>query len=126
MTRKPSPQTPSSPPGTGASFVPETLRPGAVLTPADLALAGERLFGRWGWQTRLAEALEIDGSTVRRWVSGAVAVPHPAKVAIRLMLNAREAGDLLARHDTPAAPAAAPARRRSTSLTEERNGPRRS
>lgn len=96
-----------------------------TLTPADLALAGERLFGRWGWQTRLAEALEIDGSTVRRWVSGAVAVPHPAKVAIRLMLTAREAGDLLAGHETPPAPAA-PSRRRSTSLAEERDGPRRS
>lgn len=63
--------------------------PGARLSPEELREAGERLFGRWGWQTRLAETLEVDGSTVRRWVSGAVAVPPPAKVAIRLLLEQR-------------------------------------
>jgi hypothetical protein len=49
------------------------------------------LFGEWGWQTRLAEALEVDGSTVRRWISGVVPAPHPVKVAIRLMLEQAEA-----------------------------------
>ena len=82
-------ETPS-PPETeaGASLVPESFGHGRAVTPEDLRLAGERLFGRWGWQTRLAEALEVDGSTVRRWVSGAVPLPSPAKVAIRLMLEA--------------------------------------
>ncbi|KQW86599.1 hypothetical protein [Brevundimonas sp. Root1279] len=120
MTGKGTAQTPSPLPGAGASFVPATLAPGASLTPEDLALAGERLFGRWGWQTRLAEALEVDGSTVRRWVSGAVAVPNPAKVAIRLMLTAREAGELLAGREPTPAPL--PSRPRSTSLTRERTG----
>lgn len=63
------------------------LETGRQLTPEDLRALGEALFGRWGWQTRLAEALEVDGSTVRRWVSGAVPIPHPIKHALRLMLE---------------------------------------
>ncbi len=63
---------------------------GRQLTAKDLSEAGEELFGRWGWQTRLAEALEVDGSTVRRWVSGAVPIPHPIKHALRLMLENAE------------------------------------
>jgi hypothetical protein len=64
-----------------------SLGPGTTLTPEGLKLVGEALFGSWGWQTRLAEQLEVDGSTVRRWVSGAVSVPGPVKVALRLMLE---------------------------------------
>lgn len=45
--------------------------------------------GRWGWQTRLAERLGVDGTTVRRWVSGSVPVPAPAAVAIRCLLRER-------------------------------------
>ncbi|WP_299622352.1 hypothetical protein [Pelagibius sp.] len=37
----------------------------------------------------MAEALNVDGSTVRRWVSGAVPVPGPAEAAVRCF--AREA-----------------------------------
>jgi len=86
--------------------------PGRTLTPEELRRAGEALFGAWGWQTRLAETLEVDGSTVRRWVSGAVAVPPPVKVAIRLLLERRE------QHRPPAAPAdKKPMRRRSTGST---------
>ena len=65
------------------------LGPGQPLSPDDLKIIGEALYGDWGWQTRLAEVLEVDGSTVRRWVSGAVVVPGPVKVALRLMLEAR-------------------------------------
>jgi hypothetical protein len=64
-----------------------SLSPGHALSADDLRVVGEALFGSWGWQTRLAEVLEVDGSTVRRWVSGAVSVPGPAKVALRLMLE---------------------------------------
>lgn len=52
------------------------------MTPEELRECGVELFGEWGWQTRLAEALGVDGSTVRRWVSGAVPVPGPASAAI--------------------------------------------
>ena len=57
-----------------------------MMTVAELRAAGEELYG-YGWQTRIAEALEIDGSTVRRWVSGAVPVPGPAAAAIRCFLD---------------------------------------
>lgn len=56
------------------------------MTPDELKDAGTRLYG-WGWQTALAKALKVDASTVRRWVSGAVAVPGPADAAIRCMLR---------------------------------------
>ena len=58
------------------------------MSPAELAQAGRELFG-YGWQTRLAERLGVDGSTVRRWVSGAVPVPNPAAAAIRAYLYIR-------------------------------------
>lgn len=56
------------------------------MTPDELKEAGWTLFGN-GWQTRLAERLGVDGSTVRRWVSGAVPVPNPAAAAIRCFLD---------------------------------------
>lgn len=57
------------------------------MTPAELKKAGEKLYGKWGWQTRLAEALEVDGSTVRRWVSGAVPIPGPVAAAVRCFID---------------------------------------
>ena len=58
------------------------------MTPAELKKAGEKLYS-YGWQTRLAEALAVDGSTVRRWVSGAAPIPGPAAAAIRCFLRER-------------------------------------
>lgn len=40
----------------------------------ELKMVGRELFGN-EWQTRLAEALGRDGSTVRRWVSGVIPIP---------------------------------------------------
>lgn len=51
---------------------------------------GERIFGR-KWQPELAVALGVDGSTVRRWVSGAIPIPNPAAAAIRCFLSKVEA-----------------------------------
>jgi len=88
-----------------------SLAPGVALSPEGLRIVGEALFGAWGWQTRLAEQLEVDGSTVRRWVSGAVSVPGPVKVALRLMLERQGLAPVRA----PAPPSAdkTPARPRS-------------
>ena len=57
------------------------------MTPNQLAEAGRKLYGERGWQTRMAEALGVDGSTVRRWVSGAVPVPTTAAAALRCFLE---------------------------------------
>lgn len=49
------------------------------------------LYGNYGWQTRLSEALGVDGSTVRRWVSGAVPIPNPVAAAVRCLLERKKA-----------------------------------
>ena len=49
---------------------------------------GEDLFGN-SWQTRMARALGIDGSTVRRWVGAAIPVP-PAIQAYLAMMGERQ------------------------------------
>lgn len=60
------------------------------MTPNKLRQIGEQLFGSWGWQTKLAKALRVDGSTVRRWISGTTAIPGPAEVALELLLKEQE------------------------------------
>jgi hypothetical protein len=60
-----------------------------TMTAADLKKAGPKLFG-YGWQTRMAESLGVDGSTVRRWVSGAVPIPNPAAAAILCWLDKKQ------------------------------------
>lgn len=57
------------------------------MTPEELRHIGEKLFGAWGWQTKIAKALRVDGSTVRRWISGATAIPGPAEVALELLVK---------------------------------------
>ncbi len=56
------------------------------MTPDELRKIGEELFGVWGWQTKLAKALRVNGCTVRRWISGNTAIPGPASVALELLL----------------------------------------
>ena len=57
------------------------------MTPAELRAACIKLYGSHGWQAGLAEALGVDGSTVRRWSSGAVPVPNPVIAAIECFLE---------------------------------------
>lgn len=60
------------------------------MTPDELRHIGEELFGAWGWQTKIAKALRVDGSTVRRWISGATAIPGPAEVALELLIQVKK------------------------------------
>ena len=53
------------------------------MSPSELCEAGLTLYGGWGWQTRLAEELGVDASTVRRWISGASPISLQTTVAIR-------------------------------------------
>ncbi len=57
------------------------------MTPNELREIGEQLFGKWGWQTKLAYTLRIDGSTMRRWIAGNTTIPGPAEVALELLLK---------------------------------------
>lgn len=44
-----------------------------------------RLYGEYGWQTRLAQALGRDVSTVRRWTSGQIPVPAVVAIAVKAL-----------------------------------------
>lgn len=61
-----------------------------MMTPEQLRYIGEHLYGNWGWQTKMAEALRVDSSTVRRWLSGKVTIPGPVEVALELLLKAEK------------------------------------
>jgi hypothetical protein len=55
------------------------------MTPKELRDMCVSIYGDRGWQTRLAEELGVDGSTVRRWVSGSVPIPGPVSAAVRCL-----------------------------------------
>ena len=47
---------------------------------------GVELFGNWGWQTRIAEELGVNISTVKRWLAGVTPVPQPVRLALQYIL----------------------------------------
>lgn len=47
------------------------------------------LYGGWGWQAKAAEALNVDVSSVRRWISGQIPVPGPVEAAVRCFVRER-------------------------------------
>lgn len=53
-----------------------------MMTRVEFIALGKMLFGR-NWQKVVAERLKVDGSSVRRWSSGAVPVPGPVQAAMR-------------------------------------------
>lgn len=58
----------------------------------ELKEAAIRLYGDRGWQSRLAEALDVDTSSIRRWVGGQVPVPGPVAAAVRCFERERPVG----------------------------------
>lgn len=61
------------------------------MSPSEFRAACVKLFGEKTGQTRMAEALEVDPSSVRRWISGAIPIPGPVKAAVRCFLNRQRA-----------------------------------
>lgn len=68
----------------------------AVLTPADLIAAGQKLYGRKKWKTHLSEALGVNVATIHRMVHRPL-VPGPYAVAISSLLANKKARDELER-----------------------------
>ena len=60
------------------------------MTPERLREIGVTLYGEWGWQTRMAESLDVRVTTVQRWVSGAVPIPGPARAALECFLREKQ------------------------------------
>jgi len=56
----------------------------------ELKRAGQDLFGN-SWQTRLARALGIDSSTVRRWISSNIPMPGYVEAFLAVMGERQEA-----------------------------------
>ncbi|MBA3518379.1 MAG: hypothetical protein H0T75_12220 [Rhizobiales bacterium] len=56
------------------------------MTAEELRRAAIDLFGEKGWMSRLAEALEVDRSSVSRWFAG-LPVPGPVAAAVRAWLE---------------------------------------
>ncbi|CAB4122831.1 HTH_XRE domain containing protein [uncultured Caudovirales phage] len=55
------------------------------MKPDEFAARTSAVLGERGWQTRLAKALGIDPSTVRRWMNGSIAVPEYAVAVVELL-----------------------------------------
>ena len=62
-------------------------KPASAMSPEELCAIGEEIFGRYGWQTALARAIGVDGSTVRRWKAGTMAMSHEHAERIRQLLR---------------------------------------
>ena len=62
------------------------------MTTEELKRAGETLYG-WGWQIALARALGVNDRTVRRWAAGDTEIPRPTEIAIKALVDNRQAAD---------------------------------
>lgn len=55
------------------------------MTNEDFANRASAALGGRGWQARMSRALDVDASTIRRWVSGAAPVPGYAVAVVELL-----------------------------------------
>ena len=74
-----------------------------IMTRESFRDTGERILG-YGWQTKLARALNTDGRTVRRWALGEVPVPESVVACLELL-------DVIDRHTIADRPARWPTAR---------------
>lgn len=59
------------------------------MSPEDFSNMGRALLSK-GWQTRLSGMLEVDGSTIRRWVGSGMAIPPTASAFLSMMADRQE------------------------------------
>lgn len=52
-------------------------------------LAGQRLYGRHGWKSELADNLGLDRTTVWRYAKGDRPIPESVQLALEALLNRR-------------------------------------
>ncbi len=57
-----------------------------AVTPSEIIEAGERLFGS-NWRQPLADALDVNIATLRRWTSAQTAIPKRVAMAIQFLLQ---------------------------------------
>jgi hypothetical protein len=55
-----------------------------IMKPAELRKIGKALWGD-AWQAEMAEAFDVDGSTIRRWANGSVRIPGTAVAALNAL-----------------------------------------
>lgn len=55
----------------------------------ELAKVGQLLYGKRGWISEMASSLDVDVSTIRRWMY-ANHVPGPAAVALKCLVALRD------------------------------------
>lgn len=58
----------------------------------ELKSAGEYLYGRWGWQTKLARRLHVDVRTMRRYIAGDIPMNRTFWEAVKLLVILKSAG----------------------------------
>lgn len=71
-----------------------------IETVDDFKRIGEDLYG-YGWQTRLANTLGVDGSSVRRWVGSALPLPPYVTAFLGMMAQRQEALGRVAFYEYP-------------------------
>lgn len=59
------------------------------MTPNAFIKACQSVYSQRGWQAAFAKDLGVDGSSVRRWASGAVPVPGPVRAFLKCMIDRR-------------------------------------
>lgn len=55
------------------------------MSPSELIQAGKKLFGP-KWRQPMADALQVDLATIRRWTGGYVQIDRRTELAIRALL----------------------------------------
>jgi hypothetical protein len=55
----------------------------------ELIEIGQILYGGRGWQTAMAAELEVDTSTIRRWIASNH-VPRPVAIALRCLMREKQ------------------------------------